>query len=321
MKTIKTCISVILIFTLSACSAEMGTVQPVTDADAVNEQTLNATDDSSDKYEKHAHQSLVSNMIARPHPYIQVGMTIDLPVIGLESVNVRIKESGRVTSFDQYPLYVYIISDYRYKEMPRHDSYLAVETENEMLFFDFSNACYEEITYLCDVDGDGIDEIVVQQLISINGGAGSFISRVFKVVDNEIREIFMSPVYHPSGNWNAFDSGFISEFLSGYRLQIINIFTGYTMVLDISKRYNEEFFDEDGKGKREKIWCDSFCEFVPEDVDGDGIFEIACLQYVSLQGHSDGIGFARTVLKFNPLTLEFEVIQTEFIPTKNLEEL
>ncbi len=68
--------------------------------------------------------------------------------------------------------------------------------------------------------------------------------------------------------------------------------------------------------KQGDILSDSFSEFEPQDIDGDGVFEIVCLQYVSLLGHSDCIGNAKSILKFNSDTQKFAVITAEFIAEK-----
>lgn len=165
--------------------------------------------------------------------------------------------------------------------------------------------------HLCDVDGDGLDEIVVHQQIDAFGGAGQYLSRILKVDGEEICEIFNSGTSSSDG---MFDTGFESEFLNGYKLKITNRHVNYSITIAISDRYADDFFDENGKGKRDiSILCDSFMEFTPKDIDGDGVFEIECLQYVSLDGHADGIGYAKSALKLNTETQKFEVIQAEFV--------
>ena len=50
------------------------------------------------------------------------------------------------------------------------------------------------------------------------------------------------------------------------------------------------------------------------DVDKDGIFEISCKQYVSLSDHADYVGDAESVLKYNSIAKQFEVVQSAFSP-------
>jgi len=308
MKSIKICLAVFLLLILSACNMETN-----------NSQTSDGTKNDSDSVGVRDHQSLTSNAILNPNLSANNWMTIDLPEIGLKNLTFGRIAEGYVTKKDM-PLPVYIFCDYaRYDNRVYHYSYLAVATDSKILFKDladgYDSGSYEDILYVLDVDGDGIDEIVVQQNVGMSGGAGQYLSRIFKVVNDEIREIFNSTMLDPSGDgWSVFDTGFTSEFLNGYKLKISNTITGYSTIIDISKKYIDDFFDENGKGKRNiSISCDSFMEFKPEDVDGDGVFEIACLQYVSLDGHSDGVGYVKSILKSNPQTQKFEVIQTAFI--------
>ena len=106
--------------------------------------------------------------------------------------------------------------------------------------------------------------------------------------------------------------------------EIKNKFTGYSTILDLSgyKVYHGVYFDETGKPlnkNEENVLFDSFREFTPADVDGDGTFELVCLQYASLYCHADYIGDAKSVLKYNSDTKEFEVIKAEFILAKELK--
>lgn len=216
--------------------------------------------------------------------------------------------------------YIYLFNDYqRYGENSiYHDSYLAIETDSEILLRDLAdddyNGSYGEEVYACDVDGDGIDEVVLQQTVGITGGAGQYLSRIFKVVDDEIIELFNS------SSVSLYNTGFSGILKDGYKLEVQNIFTGYSITLDMSdkKTYCGIYFDEAGKViydvYSENIMCDSFMEFTPEDVDNDGAFEVVCLQYVWLYGHLDGIGYAKSILKFNKSTTMFEVVGSEFIP-------
>ena len=130
---------------------------------------------------------------------------------------------------------------------------------------------------------------------------GTFLSRVFSVQENCVVELYNSSLDFLGDNQTMpYHTGFSSKFLENYRLEITNKSVGFRKIIDLSGRYAEGFFDEAGKGKLNlDIHCDSFMEFVPKDVDGDGVFEILCSQYASLYGHADGIGYAKSVLKFD----------------------
>ncbi|MBR4762365.1 MAG: hypothetical protein IK086_06990 [Clostridia bacterium] len=200
-----------------------------------------------------------------------------------------------------------------------HDTYLAVETDSgvllkDLLVDDFYGS-YSDILYAGDVTGDGTDEIILQQLIGMSGGDGQHISRIFKVVDGEIKELF----YSDNAPGSMYDTGFESRFESGFKFKIFNKFTGYSVTLDLSKseRYSSRYFDETGEPYNvysSKIMIDGFREFMIQDVNSDYNYEIVCLQYASLHDYSDQIGDVKSVLKYNADNKEFEVIESEFIP-------
>jgi hypothetical protein len=245
----------------------------------------------------------------------------DLTELGLKDLTIGERVRGCFTA--QRPTssrYVYLFNDYQKYGENRiyHDSSLVIETDSKILLRDLANdnysGSYGEEIYVCDVDDDGIDEVVLQQTVGMTGGAGQYLSRIFKVVDDEIIQLFNS------SSICLYNTGFSCVLKDDYKMEVQNIFTGYSITLDMigTKKYSGIYFDEAGKVISnvhfENIVCDSFMEFIPKDVDNDGTFEVACLQYVSLYGHSDGIGYAKSILKFNKNTKMFEVVGSEFIP-------
>ncbi len=159
--------------------------------------------------------------------------------------------------------------------------------------------------FLADVDGDGIQEILVHHNTGGCGGFGSYHTFVLKVENNEIQILF--------DNWCEFDTGFESRFLGGYQLEVKNNITGYTLVYDIKERYGE-YIDGSSKLPDDSFAVDSFYVFEPKDVDDDGISEILCKQYTSIRSHADYTGTACSVLKFNNKTQVFEVIDAWYEP-------
>jgi hypothetical protein len=61
------------------------------------------------------------------------------------------------------------------------------------------------------------------------------------------------------------------------------------------------------------LLVDSFYSFEPMDVDEDGVCELIGYQYTSLNGHTDYVGSAKTVLKYDKNKSEFVVIDAKFI--------
>lgn len=235
----------------------------------------------------------------------------NLPEMELENITIFHQESrstgGSETSY-------YLLGS-RCDGLAEYHTYLLVETEEFVWLFDLKSECYEQNLYICDVDGDSFDEIIVQQTTDHFGGAGHFLSRIFKFEQTDsLFEMFNSATNSPRDKNNQFDTGYDSEFLNGYNLKITNKHADCNTILDISGRYIPEIFDEDGKCTiNTSIWCDGFLSFTPKDVDDDDVFEIECLQYVSLLSHVDGIGYAKSVLKYNANEAKFEVVRAEFI--------
>lgn len=310
MRFIKIVLIFLLVLSISACGAKTETPQNTPDANASNENEYN-------------HQSISKDIILTSDPNRGDWMSIDLSEAGLSHLTIGCVENGYITKeskTEQNKSPVYIFCDYTVSNNMYHIPYLAVALSDKVLIKDLSdsnedNGSYYDILSLADVDGDGADEIIVQQTVGMSGGAGSYLSRIFKINGDKIQEMFTSVLQDSSdADWSIWNTGFTSEFLSGGKLRISNSFTDYHIIADISKKYAADFFDREGKGQSGLvISCDSFNEFTPKDVDGDGIYEIVCLQYVSLTDHSDYIGDAKTVLKYNTKLQTFEVVESEFI--------
>ena len=215
-------------------------------------------------------------------------------------------------SEDAFP--ICIVGDFRYGSAFVHDSYLAAATPYGIYVYDLSVwfdavvPFFTDTLEIGDIDGDGVDEILVQQDNGGVGGAGSYDSWVFKVGIQRMEPLFCT-------NREAqFDTGFESTLLDGYGLQITNRFTGYDQTFDI-RASHPMMFDEAGNVKaEEKIFADCFSRFTFADPDGDGICEISCEQYVSLHTHVDYVGTAGSILKFDRERRIFTVADAWFSP-------
>lgn len=192
--------------------------------------------------------------------------------------------------------------------------HLAIVLDDKKIVRDLSNGgnqvCYDGDITLCDFDGDGDMEIVLQETVGITGGYGNYLSRVFDFVDGEIVEIFSS-----NNGTEDFDTGFSIIILVNQEFKIENAFTNYSEVFHLENRaeeYYDFWYDENDSPRPLSMLVDSFYEFIPQDVDNDGVYEIKGRQYTSLVGHADGIGIATTVLKYNKEKAAFEVVRSSF---------
>lgn len=287
-KTIAVMLSVLLLVTFSSCSSE------------------------ENAHEYREHQELLSSQVAFDS---EIMLRFSIPEVGLENVFVRETSDVELIDKDVYGQ-VYLLADDRYggnRGLSTH--YLAIVCDDKLFVEDLTKwedqCSYSGSIELCDVNDDGDKEILLHECTGMTGGAGQYLSRVFEFVDNEIVEIFSSG----NGSDN-FDTGYSITILKNNQFRISNKYTGYSEVFSLKDRtdeyYKNYWYDEKGKTIEQEISVDSFYEFYPVDTDEDGVYEIFCRQYVSLIGHSDGIGCAETVLKYNSTTSSFDIISTEF---------
>lgn len=303
MKYIKHVLVLIICIVLSGCQAPGN-----------SELSSSPSKESQRTEETAAHQAVLKLSLSETTLRVNEGETINLAEVGLHNLTVKKKVKANSSAPQEESRFAYILCDYRYGDATWHDSYFAMETAGAVLFYDLGGRYLDDALYLNDIDGNGADDIIVQQCVDVFGGAGTFLSRVFKVEENTIVELFNSSTdYLSDDETSRCNTGFSSEFLENHQLRITNASVGYSTTIDLSGRYADEFFDETGKGKlNNRIICDSFMEFSPKDVDNDDIFEIVCSQYVSLYGHADGIGYAKSVLKFDTSQQKFIVINAKF---------
>ncbi len=188
--------------------------------------------------------------------------------------------------------------------------HLAIVLEDRKIVKALTESYDGDIT-LCDFDGNEDMEIAVQETVGSTGGYGNYLSRIFDFKNGELVELFSSR--NESGD--LFDTGFSITILENKEFEIKNVFTNYSQVFRLEDRLEEYYdfwYEEDGTPKNENLMVDSFYEFLPQDVDGDGVYEIKGKQYTSLIGHADGIGIANTVLKYNKEKTMFEVVDASF---------
>lgn len=247
----------------------------------------------------------------------------DLKKVGLERTSKQIRTQGFITDksrSDKDIRNVYLLRDFeRYGNAVFHDLFLAVEADTKVIFKDLTYntipGAYSENLYLNDIDGDSIEEIILHQCVGMSGGAGSYIARVFKIENDEIKEIFCSSNNDAKKYWNT---GFSGHPEDNYTFIIANNNTGYCEEYKVSTNRPDRHDESGNAVSHREIMVDSFNLFLPKDIDSDGICEIYCRQYTSDWGHADYIGDAISILKFNAEKQEFEVVDAWFEPADTL---
>jgi hypothetical protein len=96
---------------------------------------------------------------------------------------------------------------------------------------------------------------------------------------------------------------FEGKFLDNYKVEIKNLDTNKTIILDISGRKNFysglELYDENGKLLVERtISFDGYGELKPIDYDGDNTYELEGIQRIWGVAHVDTISEAKTLWKY-----------------------
>ena len=241
-------------------------------------------------------------------------LRVSIPEANLNNVFILQASSNELLDNDIYGQ-VYLLADDRYGgNRGTSDHYLAVVINDKIVVEDLSKwedqACYSGNIELCDFDGDEDKEILLHECVGMTGGAGQYLSRVFNFDDNKLVETFCS-----DNGTDNFNTGYSINILKDRKFIIENENTKYSEKFRLDDRnddYFDSWYDKSGNPVEQEILVDNFYEFLPVDMDNDGVYEIAGRQYVSLIGHSDGIGSATTVLKFDNYTSEFAIIETNF---------
>lgn len=276
----------------------------------VNEEGLFVNTDHSEAYtttessKESSHQQLQTNVLMQKSLGVSVGEQLSLPALGLKDMVVVAKETSISANKLYEGSFVYLLGDYRYQHDTFHDAYIALEVENKVLFYDLGNRSLEDEIYLCDLNADGNDEIVLHQVVDQVGGGGQHVSRIFCVEENGIVEMLYA---EPDS------TGYRCEALADKQFSVYNTFTNDSYDINISNLYPGEYFDDTGKlTEKIEISYGSFLKFSPKDVDGDGVFEMECVQLLYFDKHRNFVGYARSIMKFNTETQQFDVIQAEY---------
>lgn len=314
----------LMIIALSTTACSNGNTEPLTETTpqaTTSTQTTEASTQSTTEHKKLDHLELKAEEL----PLDSKWYGEDLKKVGLERNLEQVRTQGFITEkskADNDIRNVYLLCDYeRYGGGIFHDLFLAVEADTKVIFKDLTYntipGAYSENLYLNDVDGDSVEEIILHQCVGMSGGAGSYLARVFKIENDEIKEIFCSNSKDNSSKY--WDTGFSGHPEDDFTFVISNRFTGYTAKYSFGTDRPDRH-DEDGKAvSKREITVDSFNLFLPKDIDSDGVCEIYCRQYTSDWGHADYIGDAISILKFNTEKQEFEVVEAWFKPAEELK--
>ena len=185
---------------------------------------------------------------------------------------------------------------------------------------------YWDNWHLADIDGDGQDELLMQHLIGITGGAGAYETDVYRLSDSGMTKLFGSPDQEDD---SCFDTIFSLHLSEGFTHTVQNNYTGFHTSFTREASKETPYFDaegnltDDGRENNETDWLNAdpyFYLFQPIDVEGDGIYEIMTAQYTYLYGRADGLGAAYTLLKWDSGMERVYIGKAGFWPYEDYEE-
>lgn len=237
-------------------------------------------------------------------------MTAGLKQVGLDGFTQNQVEEGNLQTSSGSEKYKGVILSSFYDEVVR-TSYIAVVLGDKVIIKPFIKnvqASYDDIIYLRDIDGDKTDDIILQSAVGMTGGAGSYVSQVYRVTENGIEQVFYNSSSDP------FDVGFVGVISPDYKMKVSNASLNYEIQFDyLDRQYLDgTVFDDSDETTDDVLWIDSFYSFIPTDIDNDGVYEIEGVQYSCVFWHSNYIGDIKTVLEYDSTTNSFVVIDGSF---------
>lgn len=290
---------VIMLILLSACKKE-NEPAGVSPAETVSDTTETVSDITESTVD--STEATVDSTEATGNT-LEKYLRVDIPQLQKKNQRLYYVESGQLSK-TSYSDSVYIFSSEQYTNNLQSDVYMIADVGRKYIVQDLETSdkmvIQNGMLSLSDIDGDGIDEIIVHFETSGNGGT---ITRIYKVKDESIVLL---------ANLDTFDTGFRSEYENGYKMKISNKDTGYVTTLDVSKMFISDAFDEKGKVvTKDDIFVKPFSSCEVKEENKSSKFDLYCSQIVTLGGTY--IGNAYTTLRYNLKTAQFEIVNSEFI--------
>ena len=147
-----------------------------------------------------------------------------------------------------------------------------------------------EKIYLCDIDGDQIDEIILPDAYWVNGG---YCSLVYKITDNGFEEFLNTKDISDYGYY--LEPNTHNDNLVNIKNKYVNEYD-YFSSLSSNKKY---FYGEDGNFKTNiTIEYSAITNTDFQDVNGDGILEIIIDRYAVVRGCPAAI-LTKTAFSYN----------------------
>lgn len=160
-----------------------------------------------------------------------------------------------------------------------------------------------------DFNGDKVKDILVSVNNDMTGGAGQYTHSIYSLKDNRLKVLFDNEKIMDEINLKVM-------FMDNFKIMISLPQIDKKIIVDKSdqkKKYKElNLYKGNKLRKKTEGSADNYSSLVPKDIDKDGILELKGMQYISGYGHSDGLGMAISVLKYNNKKQKWIVKSMEF---------
>lgn len=165
-----------------------------------------------------------------------------------------------------------------------------------------------------DLNGDKNEDYIILDCVGIAGGAGSYVTTIYRADSTKTyTRIFLSSKdFKREDNLGlvctAKDGGVAVISISKYNRE-------YSFTIPKDSYFYSVLYDENGKLKTDPecyIFVDSVFDIKPNDVDKDGCDELICYSYVAFESHSNYIGNAVSVLKYDNESKSMKIIDVYF---------
>ena len=194
------------------------------------------------------------------------------------------------------------------------------------------SAMFGESLKAADITEDGINEIIAMADTGGNGGMGCHALTILSYRDGAMRELpipFFKEGDDNEPNWFASGYRFGTQFEDGCKLRVKGDL--FDEIIDFSVDSYEVQdrillgqFDDFHKVKYtmslEESGCDGIFRVDTVTYDRSPGYELQLYQYLWQQGHSDGVGFGITTVKWDERKEAFVPLNQSFMPTKAIQD-
>lgn len=171
----------------------------------------------------------------------------------------------------------------------------------ELGCWDYHVLCYGGGLFLVDLNGDGVDEIILFMEVTGNGGA---LAQVFTIQKDEISLLY---------DLNNVNLGLNTIYQDGFKMLLEKMTVGFSETIDISREYGPEHFDKNGQFTgTSQIFLSSVNWGFVEPATGDELPKVSCKRYVYLTNY---LGELQTVFQYNPETESLALVSMDFKKT------